>query len=270
MNTFAGDPPAPSRLAHLTETDSTNAEAMRRALAGEPAPLWVLADRQTSGRGRSGRAWASQPGNLFASLLVSTACAPAQAGQLSLAAGVAAIDAIRKAAAPLTPPAGLRLKWPNDILIGAAKAGGILAESTTRNSGAERLAVIGIGLNLASAPGDLGRAATFLSAHGLSLSPQRALCFLADAMDGWLRTWNDARGFADVRRAWLERAGSIGEPLTVHTGGGIASGRFAGIDEEGALLIAGPDGRERRFSYGDVMLGEPEGAAAEQKKDEGR
>jgi BirA family biotin operon repressor/biotin-[acetyl-CoA-carboxylase] ligase len=89
-------------------------------------------------------------------------------------------------------------------------------------------------------------------------------------MDGWLRTWNDARGFAEVRSAWLERAGPIGEPLTVHAGGGVASGRFAGLDEEGALVIAGPDGQERRFTYGDVTLGEPAGSAAAEKKDEGR
>lgn len=263
MSTTAGEPPAPSRLLHLPETDSTNAEAMRRALAGERTPLWVLADRQTSGRGRSGRAWTSDPGNLFASLLVSTACPPALAGQLSLVAGVAAIDALRKAAAEAPPP-GLRLKWPNDILIGAAKTGGILIESTRLKSGEQRLAVIGVGLNLVSAPDTLGRAATFLSAHGLSLSPQRALCFLAEAMDDWLRTWNDARGFADVRAAWLKRAGPIGEPLTVHAGGGLVSGRFAGLDEEGALVIAGPDGKERRFTYGDVTL------AAGQRKDEGR
>ena len=164
---------------------------------------------------------------------------------------------------------GLRLKWPNDILIGTAKTGGILVESTTRGSGAERLAVIGIGLNLVSAPDDLPRAATFLSAHGLSLSPTRALCFLAEAMDGWLKTWNDAQGFAQVRQAWLDRAGPLGEPLTVHTAQGIAAGRFAGLDEAGALLVAGSDGTERRFNYGDVMIGEPESSAAEQKK-EGR
>jgi BirA family biotin operon repressor/biotin-[acetyl-CoA-carboxylase] ligase len=263
MSTSAGDPPAPSRLLHLSETDSTNAEAMRRALAGEPAPLWVLADRQTAGRGRAGRAWASAPGNLFASLLISTTCPPAAAGQLSLVAGVAAIDALHKAAAG-QPPAGLRLKWPNDILIGTAKTGGVLIESTTRKPGGERVAVIGVGLNLVSAPDALGRAATFLSAHGLSLSPPRALCFLAEAMDDWLKTWNDARGFAEVREAWLKRAGPIGEPLTVHAEGGLVSGRFAGLDEAGALVIAGPDGRERRFTYGDVMLAE------EPEKDEGR
>jgi BirA family transcriptional regulator, biotin operon repressor / biotin---[acetyl-CoA-carboxylase] ligase len=266
MSDPVGESSAPPRLVHLPETDSTNAEAMRRTLAGEASPLWVLADRQTAGRGRAGRAWTSQPGNLFASLLVSTSCPPALAGQLSLVAGVAVIDAIRRAAGQV-PPAGLRLKWPNDILVGTAKTGGVLVESTTRSSGTERLAIIGIGLNLVSAPDDLSRAATFLSAHGLSLSPTQALCFLAETMDGWLKTWNDAQGFAHVRRAWLDRAGPIGEPLTVHAAQGIAAGRFAGLDEVGALLVAGSDGTERRFNYGDVMIGERESSAAEQKKD---
>ena len=234
MSDSAGEPSAPLRLVHLPETDSTNAEAMRRALAGEAPPLWVLADRQTAGRGRAGRAWASQPGNLFASLLVSTSCPPALAGQLSLVAGVAAIDAIRRAAGP-SATGRLRLKWPNDILIGTAKTGGILVESTTRSSGAERLAIIGIGLNLVSAPDDLSRAATFLCRPRLvAFAYPSMLCFLAEAMDGWLEMWNDAQGFAQVRQAWLDRAGPIGEPLTVHTAQGIAAGRFAGLDEAGA------------------------------------
>jgi BirA family biotin operon repressor/biotin-[acetyl-CoA-carboxylase] ligase len=262
MTASAGDPPAPARLLHLSATDSTNAEAMRRALAGAPVPLWVVADRQTAGRGRSGRTWASEAGNLFASLALTTACPPAVTGQLSLVAGVAAVAALRKAAGG-DPPAGLRLKWPNDILIGTAKTGGILIESTVLRPGGERLAVIGIGLNLASVPDALGRTATSLSAHGLSLSPRQALCFLAEAMDDWLKTWNDARGFAEVRQAWLGRAGPLGEPLAVHAQDGLVSGRFAGLDEEGALLIAESDGGERRFTYGDVML-------AAEKEDEGR
>lgn len=263
MSASAGDPAAPSRLLHLSETDSTNAEAMRRALAGETMPFWVLADRQSAGRGRAGRAWASAPGNLFASLAITTACPPASAGQLSFVAGVAVVEALDRGAAD-RPVAGLRLKWPNDILIGTAKTGGVLIESTTLKSTTDRLAIIGIGLNLASAPPDLGRAATFLSGHGLSLSPLRALCFLAEAMDGWLETWNDARGFAQVREAWLKRSGPVGEPLTVHTASGLVSGRFAGLDQDGALMIAAVDGRERRFTYGDVML------AAERKEEDGR
>ena len=84
-----------------------------------------MARRQTQGRGRSGRQWASEPGNLYASLLQALACPPAVVHQLSLLAGVAVIDAIAAAAGD-TRIAGLRLKWPNDVLIGEAKCAGIL------------------------------------------------------------------------------------------------------------------------------------------------
>lgn len=246
--------PPSHRLVHLAETQSTNAEAMRLALGGEMGPLWVWAERQTGGRGRSGRTWVSEPGNLFASLLISAACAPARIGQLSLVAGVAVIDAIRKSAAPGVAAAPLRLKWPNDILIGSAKTGGILVESTTRPGAPDILAVVGVGLNLKTAPAGLGRDATNLAAHGMMLSPERALCFLAEAMDTWLGTWNEGEGFAQIRDAWLERAGPLGEPLAVHAGAGVVSGRFAGLDPDGALLIATEDGARQRFTYGDVTL----------------
>jgi len=253
MSPAAADLPAPYRLLHLAEADSTNGEAMRRALAGESGPLWVLADRQTAGRGRSGRAWASAPGNLFASLVISTACPVAKVGQLSLVAGVAALDAIGKAG-PLGGTARARLKWPNDILIGSAKTGGILVESSRRGAQSPLVAVVGVGLNLVSAPAELGRGATYLAAHGLALSPREALCFLAETMDGWLKTWNDGEGFAGIRAAWLERAGAAGEALTVHASEGSVKGSFIGLDADGALVIAGADGVERRFTFGDVSL----------------
>jgi BirA family biotin operon repressor/biotin-[acetyl-CoA-carboxylase] ligase len=255
-------------LAHLVEIDSTNAEAMRRALAGETGPLWVLADRQTAGRGRSGRAWVSAAGNLFASLLVASDYPIVKAGQLSLVAGVAAVDALRKAGA-LASGAELRLKWPNDILIGAEKTGGILVESSTRGAGDGRVTVIGVGLNLASAPPALEGRATFLAAHGLTLSPRAALCFLAEAMDAWLETWNGGEGFALVRAAWLQRAGAPGEPLTVHAAEGPIEGRFVGLDADGALVIADADGARRHFTYGDVTLSGtlPDKKANEDDKD---
>ena len=266
MTASADGLPAPYRLLHLAETESTNWEAMRRALAGERGPLWVLADRQTAGRGRSGRTWASAPGNLFASLLIETGCPPAMAGQLSLVAGVAAVDAIGKAGSPVP---GLRLKWPNDILIGSAKAGGILVESSVRDPGQGLQAVIGVGLNLASAPPGLEQSATYLAAHGLTLSPRETLCFLAGTMDAWLKTWNEGEGFAAIRASWLERAGAVGEPLTVHAAEGPVEGRFAGLDEEGALVIAVEGGGERRFTYGDVTLQGPR-PDSEGRKDDGR
>jgi BirA family biotin operon repressor/biotin-[acetyl-CoA-carboxylase] ligase len=237
-------------LVDLREVDSTNAEGMRRVLAGNRGPLWIRADQQTAGRGRSGRAWASEPGNLFATYVTAVACPAAKAAQLSLVTGVAVVDALRRAGA--VP--GLRLKWPNDILVGTAKLGGILVESSTRPPQPGMVAIVGIGLNLVSAPDDLGRAATFLARHGLALSPREALCFLAQAMNDWIKTWDNGEGFARVREAWLERAGALGEPLTVNAAGAPIAGTFAGLDESGALLIDDAAGRQLSFAFGDVTL----------------
>ena len=238
-------------LTHLAQTNSTNAEAMRIALKGERGPLWVLADRQTAGKGRDGRAWTSLEGNLHASLLFSPSCPVQHAAGLALVAGVAAVDAIR-AAKPAPRLPALRLKWPNDILIGGAKIGGILIESSSQ--GDKLSVVIGVGINLASVPSDLGRQATSLCEHGIDVSPGEALRLLAEALDTWLKVWDEGVGFERVRAAWLDRAGPLGEPLNVHGAAGEIAGTFAGLDADGALLIAGNDGRRQRIRFGDVTL----------------
>ena len=148
MNAATAGLPEGCRHVHLDEVDGTNAEAMRRVLAGERGRLWISADRQLSGRGRSGRSWASAPGNLFASVVATLDCPPAAAGQLSLVAGVAAIDAIRRAG----EVPGLRLKWPNDILVGNAKAGGILVESTSQPGRPATVAVSELALTSSRRP----------------------------------------------------------------------------------------------------------------------
>jgi BirA family biotin operon repressor/biotin-[acetyl-CoA-carboxylase] ligase len=239
----------PYRVARLDAVDSTNAEAMRRAQAGEPGPLWILADVQTAGRGRNGRSWSSEPGNLHASLLVTLALPQPRAYQLALVAGVAVVDALRAALQPAPP--GLELKWPNDILVDGAKAGGILVESSTGPAGLA--AVIGIGLNVASHPEGLDRPATHLAAHAGSPKPPALLDTIAETLAAWLVRWDEGRGFAAVREAWLNRAHPIGERMGINTGTERVVGSFRGLDADGALLID-TDGRIRRFTFGDVSL----------------
>lgn len=242
--------PQTIRTVVLDETSSTNREAMARAAAGETGPLWIAARRQTSGRGRAGRSWASEPGNLYATLLVQLACPPAAIGQLSLVAGVAAYDAIEAAAG--RPPAGLRLKWPNDVLIGSAKCAGILAESII---GREVVTVaIGIGINLAWHPVDLAREATHLALHGVAATPEVMLGHLSQAMQRRLAEWENGAGLPALRQAWLERAGKPGEPCSVDTGTERIAGAFAGVDESGALLVMDEAGRRRKVTFGDVSL----------------
>jgi BirA family biotin operon repressor/biotin-[acetyl-CoA-carboxylase] ligase len=234
----------------LDQVGSTNREAFALAEAGETGPLWIMTRRQTAGRGRSDRQWVSAPGNLHASLLVQLECPPTSAPQLSLLAGVATIDAIRQAAAG--GPAGLRLKWPNDVLIGQAKCAGILAESVAGRQA--MTAVIGIGINLAWHPTAMHRPATDLAEHGCRVSPEAMLASLDEAVQRWLAAWDCGRGFAAVRQAWLDRAGPAGERVTVDTGREQIAGTFADLDAEGALVIADSHGQRRTVTFGDVTL----------------
>jgi BirA family biotin operon repressor/biotin-[acetyl-CoA-carboxylase] ligase len=211
-----------------------------------------MARRQTQGRGRSGRQWASEPGNLYASLLQRLACPQKVVHQLSLLAGVAAVEAIAAAAGGQI--AGLRLKWPNDVLIGEAKCAGILPESQMWPGGSEVVVVIGIGINLASHPTGLGRAATHLAAHGVSLAPEAMLGFLAESIERWLAAWDRGAGFSRVRAAWLGYSGAVGESLTVDTGRERIAGTFLDLDGGGALVMRDAQGRPRKLTFGDVTL----------------
>ncbi len=246
----------PLRSIVLEEVGSTNTEAFKRAEAGERGPLWIVARRQTQGRGRSGRSWGSEPGNLYASLLQAIACPPSAVPQISLLAGVAVIDAMRAAAGGVRIP-GLRLKWPNDVLIGQAKCAGILPECVSGADGKSVTAVVGIGINLAWHPADIGKPATHLAAHGVDVEPDAMLQALAPAMQGWIDVWQGGAGFARVRAAWLERAGPVGEAATVDTGAERIAGTFLDLDGDGALLLRDAHGLQRKVTYGDVTLAEP-------------
>lgn len=238
-------------ILELPEIGSTNAEALRLGLAGAAAPLWVRADRQTAGRGRSGRAWTSEPGNHYASLLLRLQCPPAVLHQLSFVAAVAVVAAIRAVAVGQVR-LNLQLKWPNDVLVDGAKLVGILSESTQMGASG-LLAAVGIGINLAHAPGDIGRPTARLADFGLSVSPRAMLDALAPAMSATLATWDDGRGFQKIRSAWLRDAAPPGTPISVHAGNERVEGTFAGLDADGALILRDHSGYDRRMTFGDVI-----------------
>jgi BirA family biotin operon repressor/biotin-[acetyl-CoA-carboxylase] ligase len=244
-------------LVELEEIDSTNLEALRRAATGERGPIWLLAGRQTAGRGRSGRAWQTQSGNLAATLLLMPDCTTDKLHQLSLLTGIAVHDAVLAVAgrAAAQSVGALRLKWPNDLLVGRAKLGGILIESTI--VGQQSVAAIGIGVNIAAAPFVEGRETAALAEAGVSTSARALLEGIDGQMRRWLDVWRSGARFDLVREAWLERAHRPGEPIIVHAGREVLSGIFAGIDETGALLIDSVPGNEnalRRLTFGDVSL----------------
>jgi BirA family biotin operon repressor/biotin-[acetyl-CoA-carboxylase] ligase len=244
--------PTGYRLIKLDTVDSTNAEARRRADKGEPGPIWVWSARQSNGRGRAGREWTSQVGNLFASLLIRLNCPLQTASELALVAGIITYETVAKLIA-FEGRAELLLKWPNDVLLAEEKIAGMLLENAGEPNNRGSVVVIGTGINLAHHPENLPQPAISLDAYGLTVSPGDALEVLAQTTHEWLQRWGEGATFPTIRRAWLDRAGPLGRPLVVRTNGSETEGTYAGLDPEGALRLKTPDG-ERRINAGDVFF----------------
>jgi BirA family biotin operon repressor/biotin-[acetyl-CoA-carboxylase] ligase len=253
VSTLNWPPFGPDRCVHHAEVGSTNTEALQLASAGWPGGTWVVADRQTQGRGRSGRAWVSAPGNLHASLILRDVFPLEKAAQLALVSGVAVHDAVSRCLQGVAAPP-IELKWPNDLLCGRRKVGGILVESSVARRDQGALAVIGVGLNLAHDPGIEGLAATHLAAFGASIAPLKLLAFLDESMQEWIAQWASGHGFGRVREAWLARSLPPGVGLTVNSGRGAVNGVFAGLDPDGALLLTNAAGALQTVTFGDVAL----------------
>lgn len=238
------------------EIDSTNAEAKRNAAEGMAGNRWCIAATQTAGRGRRGRSWISEPGNVYASLLLRPDCQAGEAAALSFVAGLAVRDAIDTIAGGDTRPS-LKLKWPNDVLCNGRKISGILLESSARADGAIDWVVIGVGINVAHHPDDLPFPATSLVAEGLwAAGPGPVFDALAANMDRWLQLWRKD-GFGPVREAWMEHAAFKGERISVSARDGKVEGkvqgRFGGLTRDGALLLEMDDQTVRMFPAGDVF-----------------
>jgi BirA family biotin operon repressor/biotin-[acetyl-CoA-carboxylase] ligase len=235
--------PAVRVVVHET-IGSTNADALERARAGERGPLWIVAKRQTAGRGRRGRTWVSEPGNLYATLLLTDASPPERAAELSFVAGLAVHDAVAGRIPGLT--GRLSLKWPNDCLIEGCKFAGILIE------GEGTAIAIGIGINCTHHPADTAFPATDLAAAGIRARPDSVFEALSEAMIGRVVQWNRGEGFAAIRKDWLDRAHARNESIRVTGSDGECTGRFETIDQSGHLVLRQPDGTTRAIAAGDV------------------
>lgn len=227
----------------LTSTDSTMAEAARRA-PGSSGPEWILALEQTAGRGRRGRAWLAPTGNFSATLVMRPTEPPALVALRSFVAALALHDALSAATGR---PELFALKWPNDVLLNGGKLAGILLESAGSGSAVAYLA-IGIGVNLAAAPPReaLEENAVFpvslAGETGLILSPEAFLDLLAPAYAAREAVFA-TQGFAPIRAAWLARAAKLGETVTARTGRETHRGTFETVDEGGNLVLSTARGR---------------------------
>lgn len=211
---------------------STSDEARRLAEIGAEPGTIVWALEQSSGRGRQGRTWSSPRGNLYCSVILRPDCSTARATELSFVAAVALADAL---AGLLPSDADIRLKWPNDVLVGGAKIAGLLLESASRTGELDYL-VLGIGVNIVSSPEQVRYPATSLAAQGAVTDAENLLAKIFIQFDRWYARWQ-AEGLAPVREAWLARAFQLGETIELSCGTQTISGRFADLGAGGSLVL---------------------------------
>ncbi len=229
------------------QTGSTNADCAAAIRSGEgwAEGQWLVARRQTAGRGRQGREWFDGAGNFMGSTAVLLGEGGPPPASLSFVAALAVRDA---AAAALPDDGQLGLKWPNDVLLDGGKLSGILLEMVRGHI------VVGIGVNLARAPDLPDRKTAALADVIAPPTLEDFAASLAAAFDRRLESWR-TYGLGATLQAFL--AGSIhaaGSPVTVHdTDGSILSGSLAGLEEsDGALRLRLADGSERVIRAGDI------------------
>ncbi|NLW08107.1 MAG: biotin--[acetyl-CoA-carboxylase] ligase [Clostridia bacterium] len=235
------------------EVGSTNQVAKELADGGAPEGTVVIAESQSSGRGRRGRSWLSTPyKGIWFSLILRPRVAPARACQLTLLAAVATAVAVRELTG--LPPG---IKWPNDLLAGGRKLCGILTEIKAEIDLIEYV-VLGIGLNVNLEASDFGpelkSVATSLYLE-LGRKQERLPLFqkIMAELETWYECWQE-KGFAPVRRAWKEANITLGCPVQVNSWQEVFQGLAVDIDAEGALLVRGAGGEIRRFNSGEVTL----------------
>lgn len=246
----ASGPEWPADIEHVAVLTSTNDHLKQRARAGAAAWTVVLADVQTAGRGRQGRRWVSPPGNLYMSVLFRPAPPVSRWSVLPLAAGVAVAEALSAE--------GLEtgLKWPNDVLAGGRKVGGLLAEATSSADGLESI-VLGIGINVALRPPDLPpelAATVGCVAEELARAVDRIA--VAAGILRRLGVWYDAladEGPQVVQAAWRARAVPWwGHTVEAQSGERRLRGIARDLDEGGGLVLELEDGTRTVLHSGEV------------------
>lgn len=234
--------------------DSTNAEAARRVKDGAELPLWIMAKTQSSGRGRRGREWVSQQGNLFCTAVYQVSEDAQHDAQKSFVAALAIYDTLTD----YVSSSLLSIKWPNDVLLDGKKVSGILLERLPGGL------CVGIGVNLLSKPDSVTDQETACVIDYIDESlindpepilemPEPVFAILASKFTQWTQR-HDEDGFSPIRDAWLSRAAGMGAKVRVNLAKDSFTGYAEGLSEDGALMIKMENGDARLIHAGDIFF----------------
>ena len=232
--------------------DSTHLEAKRLLESGISGNSVIWAESQTSGRGRYGRRWESQCGNLYLSIILDSQTFCAVQSQLSFVASLSVYRAITLAATKAKKKLDLGLKWPNDVLVNGSKISGILLESVKRKD--HNYLILGIGLNIANYPTNIDRNVT--SMHALDLDEYNVtemLNLVMESFDHYYLLWQQ-KGFMYIRNLWMKKIYNPQDVMTVNDGKNRISGMFQSIDHNGAIVLKLSSGQIYTFTDGEVSL----------------
>ena len=234
----------------LLSCGSTKDEAARLARAGAKHGTIVVAERQSSGRGRDGRVWESPPGGLYMSAVLRPPMPVVDVPPMTLAIGIGLCDAVRTTGAPAV------LKWPNDLLVGRRKLAGVLVEAQSQGGKLEA-AIVGIGVNInGELPDAVAETAISLAeAAGTSVDRDAFVERMLAHVERWVDRYV-SNGIEAIIPAWQERM-AIGLTARATIDGESRTGSVTGLDADGALLLRDDDGNVHRVRSGDVEVLRP-------------
>ena len=240
----------------VAETGSTNTDLLELARAGGPEGIVLVADHQTAGRGRLGRSWQAPPGSsLLVSVLLRPGLPPERTHLVTVAAGLAAADAVEEVAR--SRPG---LKWPNDLVVEAQgrsrKLAGLLSEAVV--VGADVTAVVvGMGMNVRwpePLPADLEATATTATrVAGRPVDVPEVLEAYLRALERRYDALLGAGGVAVTAAAHRDACVTLGQPVAVQLGDGALEGVAVDVDEDGHLVVDLDGGGRRSVAVGDVV-----------------
>jgi len=240
--------PSYFHVTYVDETGSTNADVENAAERGAPHGYVLVAKRQTEGRGRFKRKWESPEGNLYMSVLLRPDCSTQEVAHYTFVTSLAVFETVVHF---LPKDRDVKLKWPNDVLVGGKKICGILSETALTEGKVSRI-VIGVGLNVQHYPENGLYPATSLKNEGGGGEIGTVVEKYLSAFDTWSGLLKD-RGFGLIRDAWTERA-RRGQTVVKQAEGTEIQAFFVGLDDYGCAIMCLPDGSERVISAGDMIF----------------
>ncbi|WP_212112699.1 biotin--[acetyl-CoA-carboxylase] ligase [Bartonella queenslandensis] len=235
--------------------DSTNLIAQRKAQTGHQGYLWIVAQEQSQGKGRRGRAWSSPKGNLYSSLLLSDDIVPQTAAQLGFVAGVSVVEAIKQFIRDEKQINDIvSLKWPNDILLRGEKSSGVLLEMFKLPSQQYAL-VIGIGINVKYNYEDASYPTSSLQNIGLHIEAEQLFTVLTESFSRNYLLWKQSKGCEIIRNKWLLYSAHLGKHVKVMNDEKIIEGIFDDLDRDFNCIIKQKNNQKTIITAGDVHFG---------------